>query len=362
MPQLPLKVKPTWLASLQPNREKDTPLITSPKSSPDSKHSSPVPARASQPAIRITPTLPQTRVTRTQPDLVKPAPKYPGPSGRATPANVERPPTSNRGFSGVPGPPPCTDITNVDKPGSNVARDVNSMPRAVKVSDNVRSIIPAHKGVELTYDQRILGSFGIDVREKIGEGVYAKVRLGVDLFSRKPEALSKFAIKIIDKEKVTSRFIENFLDRELAVWSKLSHVGVTQFYYYTVTPRKVFMVLEYVNGGDLLTYVQNLKTLPDRQQVVCWAWQLVNAVDYIHSLGAAHRDIKLENILMDDTRTILKLTDFGFSTDSAARLSTTFCGSKGRGRSSLINMCRSADPIIPEPILSESVIGAETHK
>ena len=50
---------------------------------------------------------------------------------------------------------------------------------------------------------------------------------------------------------------------------------------------------------------------------------------YIHSLGAAHRDIKLENILMEAGTNRLKLTDFGFSTDDASRLSTTFCGSKG---------------------------------
>ena len=175
---------------------------------------------------------------------------------------------------------PSNSPMEVDRSSAtSTVRDINSMPRAVKVHDNVRSIIPAHKGMELTYDQRVLGSFGIDLREKIGEGVYAKVRLGVDLFSGKPEEQSKFAIKIIDKEKVTSRFIENFLDRELAVWSKLSHVGITQFYYYTVTPRKVFMVLEYLSGGDLLTYVQGLKTLPEKQEVTCWAWQLVSAIE-----------------------------------------------------------------------------------
>lgn len=226
------------------------------------------------------------------------------------------------------------------------SRDINAMPRAVKVHDNVRSIIPAHKGMELTYDQRVLGSFGIDIREKIGEGVYAKVRLGVDLFSGKPEEQSKFAIKIIDKEKVTSRFIENFLDRELAVWSKLSHIGITQFYYYTVTPRKVYMVLEYLTGGDLLTYVQNLKTLPEKQEVTCWAWQLISAIEYIHSLGAAHRDIKLENILMEGGTNRLKLTDFGFSTDDASRLSTTFCGSKAYAAPELIR----AVPYSPQAV------------
>ncbi|XP_055334359.1 testis-specific serine/threonine-protein kinase 3-like [Paramacrobiotus metropolitanus] len=350
MPQLPLKVKPAWLSSLQPNRDKDPPLLAaSPQSSPHPKQNSPLPGKTSQPAIRATtPGLPATRTTKTQPALVKNVvanAKCLGPhtntaNGRLSPFS-----SLDRAATGSPGTN-HPSAGNENEKNQMSARDMSTMPRAVKVSDNVRSIIPAHKGIELTYDQRILGSFGIDVREKIGEGVYAKVRLGVDLFSGKPESLSKFAVKIIDKEKVTSRFIENFLDRELAVWSKLTHPGITQFYYYTVTPRKVYMVLEYMNGGDLLTYVQNLKSLPEKQQVVCWAWQLVNAIEYIHALGAAHRDIKLENILMDDTRSVLKLTDFGFSTDDAARLSTTFCGSKAYAAPELIR----AVPYSPQAV------------
>ncbi len=70
------------------------------------------------------------------------------------------------------------------------------------------------------------------------------------------------------------------------------------------------MVLEFVPNGDLLTYVQN-HGAQSESQAQFWFVQLVNAVSYLHSQGIAHRDLKLENILIG-ARGELKIGDFGF--------------------------------------------------
>ena len=75
------------------------------------------------------------------------------------------------------------------------------------------------------------------------------------------------------------------------------------------------MIMEYVNGGSLHGY---LKMKPNRQMPELEAkflWrQVVAAIYYCHQRNVTHRDIKLENILLDETKTIVKMIDFGFST------------------------------------------------
>ena len=87
-------------------------------------------------------------------------------------------------------------------------------------------------------------------------------------------------------------------------------------------------MIEYVSGGSLYTY---LKTKASRQMAEVEAKylfkQLVLAVDYCHQRSITHRDIKLENILLNDEKNKVKLIDFGFSTcipnDRKVKL---FCG------------------------------------
>ena len=73
------------------------------------------------------------------------------------------------------------------------------------------------------------------------------------------------------------------------------------------------MISEYCGGGDLRALVSKKKRLSEAEARLYLAEILV-AIEELHKNGIIHRDIKLENILLDETRTRVKLIDFGFST------------------------------------------------
>ena len=59
-----------------------------------------------------------------------------------------------------------------------------------------------------------------------------------------------------------------------------------------------FQILEYASQGDLLSYVQRVGAIPDQKRRL-WSHQLCDAVKYLHQLEVVHRDLKLENLLLD---------------------------------------------------------------
>ena len=69
--------------------------------------------------------------------------------------------------------------------------------------------------------------------------------------------------------------------------------------------RRVYMVLDYAPGGDALAFVQKHGALPETRARK-WLLQLASAVFYLHTLGVTHRDLKLENLLIDQNGTHLR--------------------------------------------------------
>lgn len=59
-----------------------------------------------------------------------------------------------------------------------------------------------------------------------------------------------------------------------------------------------YQVLEFASQGDLLTYIQRVGTIPEQKRTL-WSYQLCSAVKYLHELEVVHRDLKLENLLLD---------------------------------------------------------------
>lgn len=119
------------------------------------------------------------------------------------------------------------------------------------------------------------------------------------------------------------------MPRELDLWPKVIHPNVIMMHNYLFSGEKIYMILEYADGGDMLTLIQKLNGPTSDKDTKLWTKQICNAVEYLHENDISHRDLKLENLLIDSARNI-KLCDFGFSKEISIlnELSMTYCGSK----------------------------------
>lgn len=102
--------------------------------------------------------------------------------------------------------------------------------------------------------------------------------------------------------------------------------------------QRVYMVLEYADGGDALKHIQLTGAISE-ELARTWTGQIISAVGYMHKLDIAHRDLKLENLLIDSSNN-MKLCDFGFVREAAAGdLSQTYCGSKSYAAPEILQVC-----------------------
>lgn len=109
--------------------------------------------------------------------------------------------------------------------------------------------------------------------------------------------------------------------REVAILKQLTHPNIVRLHKMEESERHYGIVLEYASGGELFDYILNHRYLKDNAARRLFA-QLVSGVGYLHKKGIVHRDLKLENLLLDRNRNII-ITDFGFANtfDPAEELS-----------------------------------------
>jgi len=147
------------------------------------------------------------------------------------------------------------------------------------------------------------------IGKQIGQGAYAVVRVGLHKPSNK-----KVAMKIYKKYKLVDPNRRKSVKREIKLMEKMKHNSIVKLYEVIDTEKYVILVMEYVGGGSLHGY---LKSKPNRRLDEKEARrifkQVLEAIRYCHSRHITHRDIKLENLLLDDQLNI-KIIDFGFST------------------------------------------------
>nr|CAB3254896.1 hormonally up-regulated neu tumor-associated kinase homolog A [Phallusia mammillata] len=161
----------------------------------------------------------------------------------------------------------------------------------------------------------------------IGEGSFAKVRVGLHCPTKE-----KVAIKIINKAKAKKdSYVYKNLHREGKIMQMMQHPNIVQVFDILETGNNYYLVTELCSGGELIEIVTEKGSLPETT-VRRYTHQLVNAVGYLHEKNIVHRDLKVENILLDSDDNI-KIIDFGLSNtlthaqrDTSCPL-TTQCGS-----------------------------------
>lgn len=143
--------------------------------------------------------------------------------------------------------------------------------------------------------------------QTLGEGEFGKVKLGW-----KKDGSSQVAIKLIRRETVATNPTRlPKIYREISILRELQHPNIVRLHEMVETERHIGIILEYASGGELFDYILTHRYLKDQAARRLFA-QLVSGVGYLHKKGIVHRDLKLENLLLDQNRNII-ITDFGFA-------------------------------------------------
>ncbi|KAH9564135.1 hypothetical protein CY35_04G008500 [Sphagnum magellanicum] len=145
-----------------------------------------------------------------------------------------------------------------------------------------------------------------EIGKTLGEGTFAKVKYGKHV-----ETGVGVAIKIIDKDKILKHKMVEQIKREISTMKLVKHPNIVQILEVLASKTKIYLVLEYVSGGELFSKILNQGRLREDQSRKYFQ-QLIDAVDYCHSRRVYHRDLKPENLLLDAEGN-LKISDFGLS-------------------------------------------------
>ena len=153
-----------------------------------------------------------------------------------------------------------------------------------------------------------------ELNEVLGQGNFSKVRRAVEKASRK-----EFAIKIIDKLAVAQNR-ESILT-EIAILKQVKHPHVIQLHQIFESKKKIYLITELLQGGELFDRIVERGSFSEADASVLMK-SIVEALQYLHSKGIVHCDLKPENLLYDTTNddAKIKISDFGLSkfTDSCS--------------------------------------------
>ncbi|XP_029429395.1 NUAK family SNF1-like kinase 2 [Rhinatrema bivittatum] len=156
--------------------------------------------------------------------------------------------------------------------------------------------------------------------ETLGKGTYGKVKRARERSGR------LVAIKSIRKDRIKDEEDLVHIRREIEVMSSLSHPHIISIYEVFENSSKIVIVMEYASGGDLYDYISERQRLTEQEARHVFR-QIVSAMYYCHKNGIVHRDLKLENILLDLNGSV-KIADFGLSNVyQHDRYLQTYCGS-----------------------------------
>ncbi|XP_051961310.1 serine/threonine-protein kinase MARK2-like [Xyrauchen texanus] len=164
------------------------------------------------------------------------------------------------------------------------------------------------------------------VGKMINKGSFAKVMLGMHISTGE-----KVAIKVIDKKKACQdSYVLKNMKREPRIHQIIRHPNIVLLLETLETENCYYMAMELCGGGDLMDKICERKRLEERE-VRRFTRQILSAVEHLHRHGIVHRDLKIENFLLDENNNI-KIVDFGLSNTLKAdslslELLNTQCGS-----------------------------------
>uniref|UniRef100_A0A3N7HHK3 non-specific serine/threonine protein kinase n=1 Tax=Populus trichocarpa TaxID=3694 RepID=A0A3N7HHK3_POPTR len=185
-----------------------------------------------------------------------------------------------------------------------------------------------------------------EIIKPISRGAFGRVFL-----AKKRATGDLFAIKVLKKaDMIRKNAVESILaERDILI--SVRNPFVVRFFYSFTCRENLYLVMEYLNGGDLYSLLRNLGCL-DEDVARVYIAEVVLALEYLHSLRVVHRDLKPDNLLIAHDGHI-KLTDFGLSKVGLINSTDDLSGPAVSGTSMLVD---------DEPQLSTSEHQRERRK
>ena len=171
--------------------------------------------------------------------------------------------------------------------------------------------------------------------KSLGKGSFGEVFL-----TKKEKSSKLYATKKIPLTHLQNEEFKKYITNEIKIMKMLQHDNVIKFYDCYQTENNLYLIMDYINGGSLSEYLAEYKLKKGaafpQKMIQFFVKQIVQGLIYIHSKNIIHRDIKLDNILLnfpantkkenrDYHLAQIKIIDFGLSTDS--NLATSLVGS-----------------------------------
>lgn len=146
-----------------------------------------------------------------------------------------------------------------------------------------------------------------EIGRLLGVGASAKVYHATNI-----ETGKSVAVKVISKKKLINNgeFAAN-IEREISILRRLHHPNIIDLFEVLASKTKIYFVVEFAEAGELFEEVAKKEKLTE-DHARRYFRQLISAVKHCHSRGVFHRDLKLDNLLLDENDN-LKVTDFGLS-------------------------------------------------
>lgn len=157
---------------------------------------------------------------------------------------------------------------------------------------------------------------------RIGVGEYSRVYL-----VQKEDTRESFAMKILKKKdlELKKQRFHTISEKNILMNSKSPFIVELKYAFQDY--KNLYIVMEFVQGGHLLAQLRKTGKFTE-EKARFYAAEVLLAIDYLHSIGVIYRDLKPENVLIDEQGHV-KLTDFGLSIcgiDDSNCLAYTFCG------------------------------------
>ena len=150
----------------------------------------------------------------------------------------------------------------------------------------------------------VLGQYRLG--KTLGIGAFGKVKLAHHIITGQ-----KVAVKILNKGKIKHMSMAEKVQREINILKMCTHPHIIRLYEVIDTPSDIFVIMEYVSGGELFDFIVSRGRLPP-DEARQFFHQILSGIEYCHYHKIVHRDLKPENLLLDSDNNI-KLADFGLS-------------------------------------------------